>query len=253
MRFCYGEPGLSIPNTKGPKLLCEIQEVAVALILAARDGRKPDEIPSAWLQIILCSNQTWSCCTSVNPKLRVITARPPSHQNFRRLRNPGSPRFSIPSLANLVAMNIASVSRVTCCYNPHNNETNPFIGVAIEASSLHYKCKKLAWKMCAVNRSTCRCASLSGKENRVLSQPTSRKIDVEICYNCKGLPAWRYRLGVRTEDSQSSNPGSIPGSATSYHPLKSAKSAGYVFAQKPRRHPSAQARLLVHKMVHRPP
>jgi hypothetical protein len=26
--------------------------------------------------------------------------------------------------------------------------------------------------------------------------------------------AWRYRLGVRTEDSQSSNPGSIPGSAT---------------------------------------
>src|SRR5271166_3278543 len=28
-------------------------------------------------------------------------------------------------------------------------------------------------------------------------------------------PAWRYRLGVRTEDSQSSNPGSIPGSATS--------------------------------------
>src|SRR3954469_22603706 len=25
---------------------------------------------------------------------------------------------------------------------------------------------------------------------------------------------WRYRLGVRTEDSQSSNPGSIPGSAT---------------------------------------
>jgi hypothetical protein len=71
---------LSIPNTKGPKLLCEIQEVAVALILAARDGRKPDEIPSAWLQIILCSNQTWSCCTSVNPKFRVITARPPSHQ-----------------------------------------------------------------------------------------------------------------------------------------------------------------------------
>jgi hypothetical protein len=28
------------------------------------------------------------------------------------------------------------------------------------------------------------------------------------------FPAWRYRLGVRTEDSQSSNPGSIPGSAT---------------------------------------
>jgi hypothetical protein len=28
------------------------------------------------------------------------------------------------------------------------------------------------------------------------------------------LSEWRYRLGVRTEDSQSSNPGSIPGSAT---------------------------------------
>jgi hypothetical protein len=28
------------------------------------------------------------------------------------------------------------------------------------------------------------------------------------------LEKWRYRLGVRTEDSQSSNPGSIPGSAT---------------------------------------
>src|SRR5271157_1452019 len=31
-------------------------------------------------------------------------------------------------------------------------------------------------------------------------------------------PEWRYRLGVRTEDSQSSNPGSIPGSATSTFP-----------------------------------
>ena len=30
-------------------------------------------------------------------------------------------------------------------------------------------------------------------------------------------PEWRYRLGVRTEDSQSSNPGSIPGSATKSH------------------------------------
>ena len=34
-----------------------------------------------------------------------------------------------------------------------------------------------------------------------------------LCYN-HTLPGWRYRLGVRTEDSQSSNPGSIPGSAT---------------------------------------
>src|SRR5207249_4020124 len=34
-----------------------------------------------------------------------------------------------------------------------------------------------------------------------------------LCYN-HFRPGWRYRLGVRTEDSQSSNPGSIPGSAT---------------------------------------
>jgi hypothetical protein len=36
---------------------------------------------------------------------------------------------------------------------------------------------------------------------------------MRLCYNLSSLP-WRYRLGVRTEDSQSSNPGSIPGSAT---------------------------------------
>jgi hypothetical protein len=34
-----------------------------------------------------------------------------------------------------------------------------------------------------------------------------------VCYN-RSLPGWRYRLGVRTEDSQSSNTGSIPVSAT---------------------------------------
>jgi hypothetical protein len=34
-----------------------------------------------------------------------------------------------------------------------------------------------------------------------------------LCYNSHSAE-WRYRLGVRTEDSQSSNPGSIPGSAT---------------------------------------
>src|SRR6476661_7909404 len=59
-----------------------------------------------------------------------------------------------------------------------------------------------------------------------------------LCYNCN-LARWRYRLGVRTEDSQSSNPGSIPGSATSYHPLKPAKSAGFVFAQNASCHPLA--------------
>jgi hypothetical protein len=38
----------------------------------------------------------------------------------------------------------------------------------------------------------------------------------DLCYNRAFTPPkWRYRLGVRTEDSQSSNPGSIPGSATS--------------------------------------
>ena len=47
----------------------------------------------------------------------------------------------------------------------------------------------------------------------------------ELCYN-QHRRNWRYRLGVRTEDSQSSNPGSIPGSATNYIPLRPAKSAG---------------------------
>ena len=47
---------------------------------------------------------------------------------------------------------------------------------------------------------------------------------------------WRYRLGVRTEDSQSSNTGSIPVSATSYLPLRPDKSAGFVFASKGRWH-----------------
>ena len=36
---------------------------------------------------------------------------------------------------------------------------------------------------------------------------------------------WRYRLGVRTEDSQSSNPGSIPGSATKNLPLSHVSSS----------------------------
>src|SRR5947209_6995130 len=68
--------------------------------------------------------------------------------------------------------------------------------------------------------------------------PTTRQIcgshtsDKTIsCYNFR-ISGWRYRLGVRTEDSQSSNPGSIPGSATNYHPPKPANSAGSVFAQK---------------------
>ena len=39
------------------------------------------------------------------------------------------------------------------------------------------------------------------------------EIETMLCYNLNLLPG-RYRLGVRTEDSQSSNPGSIPGSAT---------------------------------------
>ncbi len=43
---------------------------------------------------------------------------------------------------------------------------------------------------------------------------------------------WRYRLGVRTEDSQSSNPGSIPGSATNYHPLSRVISAAFLFVPK---------------------
>ena len=39
--------------------------------------------------------------------------------------------------------------------------------------------------------------------------------------------AWRYRLGVRTEDSQSSNPGSIPGSATNSDLSRPAFSSTY--------------------------
>src|SRR5260370_42485155 len=43
---------------------------------------------------------------------------------------------------------------------------------------------------------------------------------IDLCYNLAfTLPKWRYRLGVRTEDSQSSNPGSIPGSATKSSPV----------------------------------
>src|SRR5438105_13398989 len=45
-----------------------------------------------------------------------------------------------------------------------------------------------------------------------------------LCYNYR-VSKWRYRLGVRTEDSQSSNPGSIPGSATNTFQLPPAESA----------------------------
>jgi hypothetical protein len=38
-----------------------------------------------------------------------------------------------------------------------------------------------------------------------------------LCYNQEDFARRRYRLGVRTEDSQSSNPGSIPGSATNVY------------------------------------
>jgi hypothetical protein len=52
-----------------------------------------------------------------------------------------------------------------------------------------------------------------------------RRRPILFCYNFK-VSRWRYRLGVRTEDSQSSNPGSIPGSATKitscYLPLSAA-------------------------------
>ena len=37
---------------------------------------------------------------------------------------------------------------------------------------------------------------------------------MRLCYNHLCRRPWRYRLGVRTEDSQSSNTGSIPVSAT---------------------------------------
>src|SRR2546428_739019 len=48
-----------------------------------------------------------------------------------------------------------------------------------------------------------------------LPQASAREGDFRSSITYNDEPAeWRYRLGVRTEDSQSSNPGSIPGSAT---------------------------------------
>ncbi len=57
----------------------------------------------------------------------------------------------------------------------------------------------------------------------------------QLCYNrCFAYP-WRYRLGVRTEDSQSSNPGSIPGSATkSFLLLRTTTCTSLNFSLRPR-------------------
>jgi hypothetical protein len=55
-----------------------------------------------------------------------------------------------------------------------------------------------------------------GKTTRRATLGGDRCPQFDLCYNRAFTPPkWRYRLGVRTEDSQSSNPGSIPGSATS--------------------------------------
>src|SRR5581483_3998355 len=49
--------------------------------------------------------------------------------------------------------------------------------------------------------------------NPSISQSLNDSTPQSLCYNHL-RPGWRYRLGVRTEDSQSSNPGPIPGRAT---------------------------------------
>lgn len=63
-----------------------------------------------------------------------------------------------------------------------------------------------------------------------LGEPRAKR-KVLLCYNLSSS-GWRYRLGVRTEDSQSSNPGSIPGSATNLLililPLNRGASSGLV-------------------------
>src|SRR5690348_16278460 len=53
----------------------------------------------------------------------------------------------------------------------------------------------------------------NGRRQAGAARPGARKEKERLCYNLDSSPG-RYRLGVRTEDSQSSNPGSIPGSAT---------------------------------------
>src|ERR1022692_2414126 len=59
------------------------------------------------------------------------------------------------------------------------------------------------------------CFPSTGKRGAV-GHPAIGLVRASFCYNrdSSQSPKWRYRLGVRTEDSQSSNPGSIPGSAT---------------------------------------
>ncbi len=53
----------------------------------------------------------------------------------------------------------------------------------------------------------------SWQDARVQNGFRALTVSLSECYK-KESPRWRYRLGVRTSDSQSENPGSIPGSAT---------------------------------------
>jgi hypothetical protein len=59
----------------------------------------------------------------------------------------------------------------------------------------------------------CRVA-LPNPKSRHIAASSKHFSEASFCYNDGSSHQWRYRLGVRTEDSQSSNPGSIPGSAT---------------------------------------
>src|ERR1700722_2239945 len=73
-------------------------------------------------------------------------------------------------------------------------------------------------------------------ENQVQRAFRIRRNDRKLlCYN-RCLPGWRYRLGVRTEDSQSSNTGSIPVSATNSLPLSPDICNTYpILAERPRK------------------
>src|SRR5437016_13930423 len=65
-------------------------------------------------------------------------------------------------------------------------------------------------------KNACGCLQIqngNGRKHADGARGGTRKGKERLCYNLDSSPG-RYCLGVRTEDSQSSNPASIPGSAT---------------------------------------
>ena len=74
------------------------------------------------------------------------------------------------------------------------------------------ECGKIHWYFCAWNLRT----RIFATNRTVLGTQEGTRLcgrRESVCYNLSLPVERRYRLGVRTEDSQSSNPGSIPGSA----------------------------------------